>query len=645
MYENLQNSKIISYDIETYDPNLIKMGPGVFRSTPLDFKNPNGYILGYSVIDEMGHKGYYNLGHYDATPELREKNIAYLKQIMSNPATILIGQNLIYDLDWTQNWLGVKVHGQLIDTMIAEALLDENQGYYNLDFMGKKYFNEGKAKGIIDRFCEENGFKGDPRKWLWKMPYYMVEKYAIQDVNLPIRIWKIQEPMLVEQNLLDLMHLECDLLQMLIQMRKTGTRIDTHQRELNAYELTCRTEEINYALIDQIGYAFNYNSSPQLSKILDKFGIPYPVTPKGNPSIKREHLQRLAKGQLEYNTGEFDAEKDEWIMAKITDPIKMKLGEDLSDLRRADKVLKTFIHGSLVKFITTGDLIHASFYNTKRDDFGTRSGRFSSANPNLQQIPSTGVDEYYGTLSRNPFIPFDNCWWGKLDYSQIQYRFMAHFARGPGSEEVRAQYNSNARTDYHQYIVDLTGLKRRFAKNLNFGVAFGMGAAHMADFFQWDIEYCYDILNIYHSSAPFIKSTIRKVEALAKKRGYIKTFLKRRSRLVDVNKAYTMFCRLIQGSEGDIMKKAMYDIYKAGIFDVLPPHLTVHDEIDVSIPKTKEGIEAFIEAKNIMENCIELKVPIIADAEVGNNWANLTEIKGDLKFVETAMLKKLKEEK
>jgi DNA polymerase-1 len=642
MYENMQLSNVIVYDIETYDPDLIKMGPGVFRSIPLDFKNPNGYILGYSVLDEYGNKGYYNLGHYDCTPELRQKNIKYLKEIMSNPDTILIGQNLIYDLDWTQNWLGIKVCGHLIDTMIAEALLDENQGYYNLDFMGNKYFKEGKKKTIIDRFCEENGLKGDPRKWLYKMPHYMVEEYAIGDVDLPMRIWRVQESKLIEEDLLDLMHLECDLLQMLILMRKTGTRIDKKQRELNAYELQSRTEEIYFTLIDQLGHGFNYNSSPQVAKILDRFGIPYPLTEKKNPSVKREHLQRLAKGQLEYETGEY-TDDGKPIIAKITDPIKCKLGEDLSDIRRADKVLKTFLHGSLVRFITEGDLIHSSFYNTRREDYGTRSGRFSCANPNLQQIPSLGVDEYYGRLSRNPFIPFDNCWWGKLDYSQVEYRFMAHFARGPGSIEVRAQYNNNPRTDFHQYIMDLTGLKRRYAKNLNFGVAYGMGAAHMADFFQWDLDYCYNILNIYHNSAPFIKSTMRKVSDLSLRRGYIRTFLRRRSRLIDPDKAYTMFCRLIQGSAADLMKKGMYDTYKAGIFNILPPHLTVHDEIDVSIPKTKEAIEAFVEAKHIMESCLTLKVPIIADMEVGPNWADVKKLKGDLKFCNDELNKMLKE--
>jgi DNA polymerase-1 len=557
--------------------------------------------------------------------------------------SIKIGQNLIYDLDWTENWLCIKVCGLLVDTMIAEALLDENQGFYNLDFMGNKYFKEGKKKTIIDRFCEENGLAGDPRKWLYKMPHYMVEEYALGDVDLPMRIWKIQEPKLIEENLFDLMRLECDILPLLIFMRKTGVKIDVKKRELNAYEVTCKIEELYYSLVDQVGHEFNFRATGHLVKIFDQFDLPYPLTEKDNPSITRDHLNRLGKGQLEYNTGVYDKEAKEWIMAKIKDEFKCKIGSDLSEVRRADKLLKSFLHGSLVKFITEGDLIHGSFYNTKRDDFGTRSGRFSSANPNLQQIPSLGTYEYYGRLARSAFIPFDNCWWGKLDYSQIEYRFMAHFAVGPGSDIVRAQYAANPRTDYHQYIQDLTGLRRRYAKNLNFGVAYGMGAKHMSEFFQWDLDYCYDMLRIYHENAPFIKATMYKVQGIAKRRGYIKTFLKRRSRLIDPDKAYTMLCRLTQGSAADLMKKAMYDIYKAGIFDTLPPHLTVHDEIDLSVPKTKEGIEAFLESKDIMENCLKIKVPIIADMEVGPNWADVKKLKGDLTFCRDELNKKLKE--
>lgn len=616
MYPNMRNSRIISIDIETKDSDLIKMGPGVYRSIPHDYNNEHGYILGVSMVDECNNKGYWNLGHYDCTKELRDKNLSYLKEILGNSA-IKIGQNLLYDLDWLENWAMIKVNGPLIDVGIAEGLLDENQRKYNLDFMGKKYFgeNEGKMKDELQDFCDINNFKGDVRKWLWKMPHYLVEKYAIQDVDLPMKIWKIQESKLEEEELIDLMKLECALIRTLLLMRKTGVKIDTKKRDENSMILIDKVEEIYFNLTKQIGQSFNFRSSQQLAKVFEQFEVPYAVTEKGNPSITRDVLLRLEKGQ----TVGFDGEL-------IKDEERIELGKNLVELRRADKILKSFVNGSLVKYITKGDLIHCSFYNMLTDQFGTRSGRFSSANPNLQQIPSRGVDDYYGHLARVPFIPFDNCWWVKFDYSQIEYRFMAHFARGPGSDKVRQEYNDNPNIDYHQYIQDLTGLKRRFAKNLNFGVAYGMGANHMAEFFQWTLEYCYDMLNTYHSNAPFVKSTIRKVESIAKRRGYIKTFLKRRSRLIDPNKAYTMFCRLMQGSAADLMKKAMYEIYDAGIFDVLSPHLTVHDEIDVSVPKTKEGIEACLETRNIMETCVQLKVPIVTDMEIGDNWSELKEV-------------------
>ncbi len=624
MYENMKDSKIISVDIETFDPDLLTMGPGVYRSISLDFLNPNGYILGVSLIDEHNNKGYYNLGHYDCTEELRQKNIKYLKEVLSSKA-LKIGTSLLYDLDWLENWAMIKVNGKLIDIQIAEGLIDENQRHYNLDFIGKKYCGEGKSNEKLERFCYDNGLNGDIRKHLWKMPYYLVEEYAIQDVDLPFKIWKLQEPILLEEELMDLMTLECELLRMLMLMRKTGVKIDPEIRDKNALELQSRVEEVHGTLIKQVGFDFNFRSTKHLAFILDENEIPYPLTEKGNPSVTRDTLIRLSKGQLQGPDGE-----------KIIDKVQVKLGTDLADVRRADKVLKTFVHGSLVNFITEGNLIHGSFYNMLTDQYGTRSGRFSSANPNLQQIPSLDVDEYYGGLSRTPFIPFDDCWWGKLDYSQIEYRFMAHFARGQGADEVRQQYNDNPNIDYHQYIQDLTGLKRRYAKNLNFGVAYGMGAQHMSEFFQWDLDYCYELLNIYHANAPFIKSTIKAVERIARTKGYIRTFLKRRSRLIDKNKAYTMFCRLTQGSAADLMKKGLYDVYQAGIFDILPPHLTIHDEIDTSIPKTKEAIEAVYEAKHIMETCIEIKVPIVTKLEIGSNWANIKETTKD------KMLKEIK---
>ena len=619
MYEDLSQSKVISLDIETYDPELLEKGPGVYRSTPLHYTNANGYILGVSLVDEHGNNGYYDLGHYDTTSERRTKNYDYLLKTLSLEVEdrIIIGANLMYDLDWLENWAQIPVRGKLIDVQVAEPLLDEAQRHYNLDFLGKKYFGEGegKAKDEIDAFCYANGLKGDARKHLWKMPTYMVEAYALQDVFLPLKIWDKQKAQLIEEEMIDLMYLECDLLRVLLMMRKSGVKIDAVLRDKYTMELVNRVETTKYALEEQLGYSFNFNSTKQLAGIMKEFFIPYPATDKGNPSIKREFLVRLSKGQVEGLDGEM-----------IVDPIRTKLGEDLADIRRAEKILKTFLHGSLVNFITNGDLIHCSFHSMMTDEYGTKSGRFSSSNPNLQQIPSPSRDKYYGTMSRAPFIPLENCWWGKLDYSQIEYRFMAHFAKGVGSDEVRQKYNDDPTTDYHAYIMTLTGLDRPQAKTINFGVAFGMGAPKMARENQWDMDYCYSILNTYHQNAPFVKSTIRAVEQVSKRRGYIKTFLNRRARLTDPNKAYVMYNRLVQGSAADLMKKAMSEAYKAGIFEVLTLHLTVHDELDVSVPKTKEGVDAFFKLKYVMENCMTLRVPIVADAELGSNWADVKEV-------------------
>lgn len=594
-YPDLSGAEQIAFDIETHDPNLVELGPGVYRG--------DGKILGVAISDGTFSE-YYNIGHYDCGTEERKKNVAYLREVLGNNVPKL-GQSIMYDVDWLENGEHkIKVNGKLGSIEIAEALLDETQLEYNMDFMGKKYLGEGKAKTEIDRFCEENGLKGDSRKWLWKMPWKLVRQYGVMDVVLPIRIFEIQKKMLIEQDLLELFEMESELVRVLVFMRKTGTRIDGDKRDRNGLTIQNLIEKSEQELFGLFG-EFNYNSSNQVAKILDQQKIPYPLTDKGNPKIDSYFYKRY---------------KDE-----------IPLLKQLFEIRQARHHLDTFIMGSHVKFVGPDGLMHPQFFNMRNDNLGalkgTRSGRLSGANPNLQQQPSKGVDEYWGQICREDFIPFDNCWWGKIDYSQIEYRFMAHFAVGEGSDELRAAYNNNAGQDYHQFIMDLTGLKRRYAKNLNFGVAFGMGAQHMAELFGWELDYAYEILNIYHSRAPYIKATISSVEQVAKRRGYIKTFLKRRSHLVDPKKAYTMYCRLVQGSAADLMKKAMITCYHGGIFDTLAPHATVHDELDVSIPKTPAGIEAFREMQNIMETCLTLKVPIKAEAEIGPNWADIDEFK------------------
>ena len=582
-YPNLKNSKIICVDIETYDPDLLELGPGVYRKD-------GGFILGVALADESGFAEYYNLGHYDCSKDEYRKNVAYLEEMLSGDNKKL-GMSFSYDLDWLENWLEIKVNGQLYDIQIAEALIDENQGHYSLNFLSNKYLSIEKYKDEIDKFCEVNNLKGDSRKWLWKMPYNLVREYAITDVKNPLAIFKKQWHILYNEDLLEVLHLECDLIRCLLLMRKNGVRIDPDRRDRNALRIQNLIETKRIQLFKEYG-EFNYNSSQQIAKILDSQDIQYEKTNKGNPSINANWLR---------------ANREEYPFIKT-----------VYDLRKADKTLNTFLLGSLTRFVTEGDLIHCSFYTTRTDEYGTRSGRFSSALPNLQQIPGD-MDKFYGILCREVFIPFEGYEWCKLDYSQIEYRFMAHFATGRGSAEIVKAYNKKE-TDYHQYIMDLTGLERKPAKNLNFAIPFGMGIATMGKTYAWTEDYCRNLMNIYHKNVPFMKTTIKEVERAAQRRGYIKTILGRRSRLVDKSKAYKMFSRLIQGSAADLMKKSMVDCYKAGVFEELKLHLTVHDELDLSKPKTKAGDEASKETVNIMENCIKIKVPIKIDIALGKNW-------------------------
>ena len=592
VYPDLSNAKQIAFDIETRDPDLTDLGPSNYRGT--------GKILGISIADGEGFSEYYNVGHYDCGTEERTKNINYLRDVLGN-SVLKIGQAIMYESDWLENGeYKMKVNGKLASIEIAEALLDETQLEYNMDFMGKKYLGIGKEKTEIDRFCEDNRLKGDPRMWLWKMPWELVRKYGKVDAELPIKIFNIQRPMLEEQELMDLFDLECELVRVLVFFRKTGVLIDQAKRDRNGLMVQNKLELAEQRLFNMFG-EFNYNSSMQLAKLFDKQGIVYPYTEKGSPSINAYFFKRYSE--------------------------EIPLVKEIFELRQMRSHLDNFIMGSHVKFVCPDGKMHPQFFNLRNDNLGalkgTRSGRLSGANPNLQQQPSKGVDEYWGQICREDFISFEDCWWGKIDYSQIEYRFMAHFATGPGADELRAAYNTNSDQDYHQFIMDLTGLKRRYAKNLNFGVAFGMGAAHMAELFGWEIDYAYEIINIYHSRAPYVKATIQSVEKVAKQRGYIKTFLKRRSHLVDPSKAYTMYCRLVQGSAADLMKTAMLKAYKAGLFDILAPHITVHDELDLSIPKTKVGIDAFRELQHVMETCLTLRVPVRAEAEIGPNWADV----------------------
>jgi len=627
VYPDLSDSEIIVIDVETKDPELKEKGTGVFRD--------DGYLLGVAISDgTFSH--YYNLGHPDVTKEEKLANEKYIKYVMALPCDKL-GTNILYDIDWLQNWAGWTVNGRWHDIIVAEALIDEYRSSYSLDSLAEKYLGLHKKNESTYQYCIDHRLKvgklGTERKWLWKMPYDLVAPYAEGDVELPLKIFELQKKIIckdylfkrdgkwVGETLEEIYDVEIRSQNMLIYMRKNGVRVDLDRLIYTGMQCSDIMGSLDKELEQISGKRyFNVNSRTDMLQMFNKNNIPILYNPPTEKMLERG----VTKGNPCFDKARLNSLEDNYgSVSKVL------------ERRHYGTIMSLFVKpypGLLVD-----GRLHCNFYPTKRDDGGTVTGRFSSANPNLQQVSArkeNNTNEFLrGKVIRKCFIPEEGMFWMKNDWSQIEYRLIAHYAIGEGAEEIRRRYNENPDTDYHLETGQMSGLiidpkdedQRKVTKTLNFGTAYGMGANKMSASYGWDIDYAHEIFNLYHNKLPFIKTTSRAVSNVGKSRGYIKTILGRHCHVPSSGKFYVMFNRLIQGSAADIMKMAMVQAFESGIFKegVLVPHLTVHDELDCSIAPTKEGIEAGRELTHIMETCVELKVPIKCDSEVGTNWGEL----------------------
>ena len=602
-FDWLSSATEIGVDTETKDPHLRSKGPGVFRK--------DGYVVGVSLATKE-KAVYLDIAHPDTTPERKERNLRIIKDILAKP-TRKVGANIVYDLDWLVNNMGIEVKGPFEDIQYAEPLIDEYRQSYSLSALAKIYGCEEKASDLLDMYCAKQGWKfKDAREHIWRMPAQAVARYAELDGMLPMRIIEKQREVISRQGLDEVYSIECRLIPLLIQMRKQGVRLDMPRLKKTSLAAVDKMYELQTDLYEWAGGEFDIGSSTQLAKVLDRKGIEYPRNPptefmkmkgkEGNPNLDKDAITRM-------------------VMAGIDPKLKTIL------LWRHYNTLTNMFLIPYYDFVV-GDRLHCQFHPLKSDGYGAVSGRFSSAKPNLQQVSAqeddlfSGGDELLeGQILRKLFIPEEGYTWAKLDQSQVEYRIGAHYAIGPGSEELRQTYRDNPKTDYHQHIQDLTGFDRRTAKRLNFGASYGMGAEAASRKFYWSKEEAVMFMEAYHKEVPFLKQTRKRVVEKATQAGYIFTLLGRRARVHPSRKLHSLYNRLIQGTAADIMKKGMVDAYEAGLFEVLPPHITVHDEIDVSVPPTKMGKEALKELKRVLEECVTLRVPLIVDCHEAKNWA------------------------
>ena len=388
----------------------------------------------------------------------------------------------------------------------------------------------------------------------------------------------------------------------------------------SSFIAACRNSQ--NTLMAQIKHESGLSIAPwnarSIAKVFDQLGLPYGLTEKtGAPSFTKAFL------------------------AQHEHPI----AQLVNDVRRLDKLKETFVKGFVLEGNYKGR-IHCQFNQLRSDEGGTVTGRFSSSQPNLQQIPIRGED---GKPIRTMFVPEQSQRWHKLDYNQVEFRLIVNDAfeldrRGlcecPGAQEVVEEFNTNPEADYHQIIADMTGLDRSAAKTVNFGLAYGEGTARLCHDLGLSREEGEELLRKYHEQAPFMRPLMdhykdrarntREVRTLFGRRRHFNRWATRDGKIIVSDRqppnsrlafTYTALNARIQGSAADIMKTAMVKIWESGVCDVIgAPHLTVHDELDLSSPDTQAGREAVAEIKHIMENVAALSLPLKVDAKSGPNW-------------------------
>jgi DNA polymerase-1 len=581
---------VVAVDIETYDPNIDTLGSGSIRG--------DGTVLVAGLYD--GHEYH---ACRPGTPSWDK-----LRDILADETVTKVAHNGVYDYDWLQNGLGLHINGRMEDTMTRAGLLNEYAGRYDLDACCLREGVEGKNKAdTLDAWWAQQGGHGVAIRNLVMFPASIVDKYNAQDCKATYDLYMAQQPKLKELDLLGANDIEVGQYPVILAMRKNGIRISAHKIAALRERIAAEIDEDMRRLASEYGIT-------SLSRRTGEGALPVVLKQMG-----------LHKDMDCTSTGDISVSVDS--LMSCPHPV----AAEVIDIKRKQTLYDKYLNSVFVKF-PIGDRIHGTFKPTQRDEGGTITGRYASSDPNMQNFSAR--EDKNGPLVRGLFIPDEACWLGKLDYSQIEYRVLAHYAVGPGSTQLRENYAIPG-TDYHNMSLELLGwpkAMRRICKNFNFGMIYGMGKATMKRKFKHEIhaaasgmgmttdQYIDKYHNEYLQRMSFIKPTTMAIQSMAQRQNYVRSIGGRIHRAPPDEQWYKMTNYLIQGSAADINKIALRNAHQAGIFDVLRPHLTVHDEVVVSVPRTKAGLEAVNELHDCMCSCVQLRVPIETEPGIGSNW-------------------------
>jgi DNA polymerase I-like protein with 3'-5' exonuclease and polymerase domains len=598
-FPDLRQADTIAIDLETHDPDLKSMGSGSVTG--------QGKVVGIAVAVD-GYSGYFPFDHEGGGNLEKSKVIQWFKDVCESQADKIF-HNAMYDVCWIRA-MGIKINGNIYDTMIAASLVNENRFRFDLGSLGWDYVGRGKNETELVAAAKEWGV--DPKADMWKLPAMYVGNYAERDAEITLALWRVMQKEISDQDLGAIFELETDLFPCLVDMRFLGVRVDVEGAHKLKTQLAEQEKELLHKIKTETQVDVQIWAARSIEKVFQKLSLPYERTEKTNsPSFTKNFLSSH----------------------------EHPLVQCIAKAREINKAHTTFID-TIIKYEHKGR-IHADINQIRSDSGGTVTGRFSYSNPNLQQIPARNKD--LGPLIRSLFIPESGCEWGCFDYNQQEPRLVVHYAsldQDASVFNVKNAYNEGD-ADFHTIVANMAQIPRTQAKTINLGLFYGMGKAKLQAELGVSKEKAEELFSIYHSRVPFVKTLMKSVSNRAQHRGQIRTLGGRLCRFhlwepnsfglhkalpfeqavqehgPGIRRAYTYKAlnKLIQGSAADMTKKSMLELYKEKII----PHIQIHDELDISVESDKQAKRI----KEVMESAVDLEIPNKVDYESGKNWGDI----------------------
>ena len=598
-FPDLRQADTIAIDLETHDPDLKSMGSGSVVG--------KGKVVGIAVAVD-GYSGYFPFDHEGGGNLEKSKVLQWFKDVCESQADKIF-HNAMYDVCWIRA-MGIKINGNIYDTMIAASLVNENRFRYDLGSLGWDYVGRGKNETELVAAAKEWGV--DPKADMWKLPAMYVGNYAERDAEITLALWRVMQKEISDQDLGSIFELETDLFPCLVDMRFLGVRVDVEGAHKLKTQLAEQEKELLHKIEKETQVDVQIWAARSIEKVFQKLSLPYERTEKTNsPSFTKNFLSSH----------------------------EHPLVQCIAKAREINKAHTTFID-TIIKYEHKGR-IHADINQIRSDSGGTVTGRFSYSNPNLQQIPARNKD--LGPLIRSLFIPESGCEWGCFDYNQQEPRLVVHYASLDQDASVFNVQNAykEGDADFHTIVAKMAQIPRTQAKTINLGLFYGMGKAKLQAELGVSKQKAEELFSIYHSRVPFVKTLMKSVSNRAQHRGQIRTLGGRLCRFhlwepnsfglhkalpfeqavqehgPGIRRAYTYKAlnKLIQGSAADMTKKSMLELYKEKII----PHIQIHDELDISVESDKQAKRI----KEVMESAVDLEIPNKVDYESGKNWGDI----------------------